>query len=678
MPPKKQTQYNEYNKYLNSSIRGNSSSGAKVKQLKNLQYYLEKLNKEITKCYEKDRNDKYRPIGTDRLKKIKNYYKLCDFYASKAEKEAKDQHLSGSFTSELHKILKEDEAYVSCLTQDDILPEKFRRNVVTVDSTNLHKVGNSMSARIPITFTDENGQKVSGFFTETSSNNTVDKETYSRHRRETDEIEAKLAKDRDNPDLKAQYEAKVHERESNPGLTQAVACGRAGIKLENNITDRNCAMSKIANLLGLDRLLANSHSMTVYDEKGNEKKGVFMATSTGVTYENLNHIPYINQSLERNLLKEFHIGNSDFRKDLADLQILDFICGNIDRHYKNMTYIFDYTSGSNPIPFLAGIQGIDNDLSMGIINPIDKGISNLPALKNIQVISESLATKITNMKQEDLEYVLKGLDLTADEITAAWQRTQAIKDRLTTAERYTDGSLSRSNITIVPDTAFFKIPRDRLNKGYFKTIKGLHNRLQKDFNEDTSIRQQITNGEYKDKPVPAFNLNYNENPVSYTEAKLTQLYFSDAVISKNKASVETFKTRLEDLARNSKTGEVEIETEHSKRTAYYKNVYRAIKDLENWYANYDAAKPTNKQDLKDLFEKTAAVCMDYISEHNPHSAIGKQRQKAMTDILEFIGTQGIMINEYHDYVDKKLSKAGILNDNNSKNNSNKKSLPQRM
>lgn len=638
-------QYSEYSGFLDLSIYGNKTAGNNVKDLKNLQYYLKKLNAEISKCYIKDDQNQYKPIGRDRLKKIKDLYKLCDFYASKAEQKAKEQNATGTLVSQLHKILKEDEAYVSCLTEKSIFPESFRRNIVTLNSADLKSVGFKMSSRNPITYTDESGKKVSGFFTGSSSNNKYEKDLYIKHRQEVDEIKAKLKHNRNNRELNDQMDEKIREREENPALLQTVVYGRAGIEYGNNITDRNCAMTRIANLLGLNELLAESHPMTVYDEQGTEKKGVFMSTSNGTIYENLLQVPAYKKMVVENKKVPFSLESPTLKKNLADMQILDYICGNVDRHQQNMTYIFDNTNADQPQ--LIGIQGIDNDLSMGTINPVDRGIMNLPALKKIRVISESLAAKIKNMKQEELEYVLKGLDLTEQEIAAAWQRTTEIKQRLERAEKYTPEThkFSDNYITIIPDRNYEDIyfnefcSRDR---NYFDTVKNIPAFLKNDYKMDKAVEEKLPQ---------KLRLNYEPKQVPYAEARLNRLSFTKEVIDKNKDSFAKFKQNLENLAINSETGKVEIK---GRRSALYTNVYEAVDKLRKWYETYDE-NSTDKKTLKPLLETAVTACRDYIRAHNPYSEIGKQRQKAITDIIEFIGTQGIMINEYHEYVDRRIT-----------------------
>lgn len=53
--------------------------------------------------------------------------------------------------------------------------------------------------------------------------------------------------------------------------------------------------------------------------------------------------------------------NAPGLKSLVDIQILDFVCMNIDRHLGNMMFQFEGEGTKNPR--FVGVQGIDNDLS---------------------------------------------------------------------------------------------------------------------------------------------------------------------------------------------------------------------------------------------------------------------------------------------------------------------------
>ena len=616
-PEKKKSQYTKYSEFLDQSIRGNKTVGNHVSSLKTLNETLKKLNKEIEKCYEKDKKGDYKPIGEERLTKIKNLYKLCDHFASIAENDARRNNMNGTLVKELHRILKRDEEHVNCLFATDIFPETFRRNVVTTNAFSMVKtVGGQMSSRYPVTYKDENGQQVYGFFTA---------ESHYDVNLDTDKHE--IYRD-------------------------------AGIENGSNITDRNCAMTRIANLLGVNDLIAESHPMTILDVSDEENKlkkdGVFMATAKGVSFNDICKSDEYEKGFGTGL------GYASVKKNIADMQILDYICGNIDRHLNNITYIFDITNT------LVGIQGIDNDLSMGTIVP-EARVSHLPDLTDMFVISKSMADKVKDLTKESLEYVLKGLNLSNDEIEAAWGRIERVKNLIKEKPYENGDDFDYEGLAVVDDEQWREIDIKSLcvpDKNFSNLfdyiaeipddIKNYKEREKEKKKGNASSNSVIAVDKPDNISFVFSNPNLNDfeeaNGIAYAEATLTTLSYTKDVIRKNTTSLEGFIRRLERSATDSETGKLDLDS----RTEKFNNVYKAAKAIRDWYTKYD--EKTDKSELKKLYEKAAKACQKYIKKHNPYTELGKERQKIVTDMMEFIGTQGVMINEYHEYVAAEMNK----------------------
>ena len=123
----------------------------------------------------------------------------------------------------------------------------------------------------------------------------------------------------------------------------------AKVKDGARVDNRNAAMNAVAELLNVPNLLAKSAPMKVINKNGNTVEGTFMMQAKGVDVSNLgkDDWKYDAKSLE----------NLDGRalKSIADLQVLDYICGNTDRHGANIrTSIASLaaswnTRGMNPI-----------------------------------------------------------------------------------------------------------------------------------------------------------------------------------------------------------------------------------------------------------------------------------------------------------------------------------------
>ena len=116
-------------------------------------------------------------------------------------------------------------------------------------------------------------------------------------------------------------------------VAQQMVMQLAGIKKGSPISSRNCAMTDVAQLLGCDHLLANSVNMKI--KIGDEiVEGVFMETAEG---SDLKRLKYDDPLFDAQLGS---FQNPEALMQVADLQVLDFICGNTDRHGFNMVYQF--------------------------------------------------------------------------------------------------------------------------------------------------------------------------------------------------------------------------------------------------------------------------------------------------------------------------------------------------
>ena len=128
--------------------------------------------------------------------------------------------------------------------------------------------------------------------------------------------------------------------------------GQLGLKEGTRIDNRNSAMSSVAKLLGKSELIAKSVNMKFVDQKGKVQEGTFMDYAEGLdfggedeAFRAVNDRPFEGKNSYKGL------------KQIADLQVLDYICGNVDRHGTNMVFLADENGD------IVGVKGIDNDSS---------------------------------------------------------------------------------------------------------------------------------------------------------------------------------------------------------------------------------------------------------------------------------------------------------------------------
>ncbi len=209
--------------------------------------------------------------------------------------------------------------------------------------------------------------------------------------------------------------------------------------------DRNAAMTAVADLLGCPTMLARSTKMTVV-LNGERKEGVFMEKAQG---EDLNS--FTTQSNLANLDKKEPIA-PELKKKIADLQVIDYLCGNPDRHHFNLLYKVENRNGKNQV---VDFMGIDNDSCLGKLGPHDiVGMSDVP-LELMGCVSKSMSAQLKVITPEILEAVLKNYHITSKEITCAKQRLGALK-----------AAISKKQIKVLSDEQLKTAPMNKLARVY--------------------------------------------------------------------------------------------------------------------------------------------------------------------------------------------------------------------
>ena len=204
-----------------------------------------------------------------------------------------------------------------------------------------------------------------------------------------------------------------------------------------NMTRRNVATSRVAALLGLGNLVAESQTAEITDEStGQTMRGNVMKksryTTSGAEYRGKHMM-----KIEKNDAKAFGEGREidmslnmnvtgGFQRDMCNLQVLDAICGQQDRHENNF---FVGSVGKNDDQKLSGVQGIDNDGAFGMgdnsLKQRPEGHAAAIYDKNgnmsIPFMDKNLAQRIELLDPETIRFALKDL-LTDDEINATIRR----------------------------------------------------------------------------------------------------------------------------------------------------------------------------------------------------------------------------------------------------------------
>lgn len=206
------------------------------------------------------------------------------------------------------------------------------------------------------------------------------------------------------------------------GMFKDLVFANAGISLENDISKRNVATSIVAKMLGVPDLVAKSRMAKLTLPGEEEQHGIVMEEAKGQ---------------QGNLVMKFvRADDEEFFRQLQNLQFLDTICGQIDRHERN--YFIDITGQS------AKLMGIDNDLSFGTLNfeaytrhmnhfnpTYQKNKRDKDAKKDYDFgrLDKEFVLRIMNLTGTELDFFL-GKYLNKNELKAAKNRLQGLQDIL--------------------------------------------------------------------------------------------------------------------------------------------------------------------------------------------------------------------------------------------------------
>jgi len=294
-----------------------------------------------------------------------------------------------------------------------------------------------------------------------------------------DEVEREFEKYRTDPDFfNALFDYSLKANKLSASLV--VSEQMLGLKPGDNIDGRNSAMSSVANLLGVNDLIAKSKQVAVKMPSGEFQTGTFMEF---VESKDIAHIDSID---ETRVLGVDAYEDPGVKKQLADLQVLDYVCGNVDRHMGNMLYKFDPETHK-----LTSIKGIDNDASFSK-RPMNNAtyLSQLPSIRRMRVIDSAMAEKLLSIDDGELAATLHGYGLSEEEISAAHNRLHNLQDAIRLAPTYDhekglppfSDSNAELGLTIVKTEDWEKLSLEDLRAGnnYFGKVLGVQETLTTD------------------------------------------------------------------------------------------------------------------------------------------------------------------------------------------------------
>lgn len=209
-----------------------------------------------------------------------------------------------------------------------------------------------------------------------------------------------------------------------------------------NMTRRNVATSRVAALLGIGNLVAESQTAEITDEstgqtmRGNVMKKSQYTTSAAeyrgkhMMKKEENDVKAFGEGREIDMSLNMNV-TGGFQRDMCNLQVLDAICGQQDRHENN------FFVGENGNKELSGVQGIDNDGAFGLAETsLDKrhqghaaAIYDKNGNMSIPFMDKNLAQRIEQVDPEMIRFALKDL-LKDDEIDATIDRLNKTREAI--------------------------------------------------------------------------------------------------------------------------------------------------------------------------------------------------------------------------------------------------------
>lgn len=207
---------------------------------------------------------------------------------------------------------------------------------------------------------------------------------------------------------------------------------KAAKLMENdNIPNRHVATSRIADMLGQPDLVAKSRKMIV-TENGHTREGVVMAKANGLDLAKAN-----DQQVEA--FSKASLTDPRLQKQMNVLNIMDMVCGQVDRHGTNVFYQMEKDSdGKDKI---VGLVGIDNDMSFGLgrVAKDKEDFFNNPRttldndktgnLDSIKAIDADLLDNLKQIQPDTLQYMLSDL-VSKEAIDAVQMRVNDILEHV--------------------------------------------------------------------------------------------------------------------------------------------------------------------------------------------------------------------------------------------------------
>lgn len=195
------------------------------------------------------------------------------------------------------------------------------------------------------------------------------------------------------------------------------------LKAENKtvLDRRNVAVTGVAKMLNNEGVIPNARAVAIEGNNNGEKtyvEGTFVEDAKGKTINEF----ALSDSVHTLGLDAWD--TAEAKKALANLQIIDYICGT-KRDINNIKFEFDPKTNK-----LIGVQGVNNEKSFFTpnIKPEIIGEEDYSDLENIKVIDSDMAMRIEALSEAEFKASMIQAGLNKTEAHEAWRRVEKLQE----------------------------------------------------------------------------------------------------------------------------------------------------------------------------------------------------------------------------------------------------------
>ena len=260
----------------------------------------------------------------------------------------------------------------------------------------------------------------------------------------------------------------------------------------DSLDKRAAAATGVAHVLGNDESLNKSKPVRIdfyKDGIPTSKVGTFTNENIGKNITNLS----VDDPIRFLDAKAYDTDSA--KVSIANLQIIDYICGNVNRNINNINFDFDLEKKE-----LKGIQGTNNLESFMKVNT-DGNLHHYVGLNNLNVIDEEMAAKVLALDNTTLKATLIGYGLDKEAIKAAIERTEKLQAAIKKQTIYEPNKtqihktsdMVEGTIYIVKKEDWKSLSLEELanskeeHANIFKTVHDAQVNLNKELKEDKSL-----------------------------------------------------------------------------------------------------------------------------------------------------------------------------------------------